>query len=196
MILIWGESITLHCCYQAYWHQRYWRVWESKLLLLDMKQQWKWTINCFFWYTVIKIIQGASFKEKKKVVTANGIFKFTIIPLVSSKDLKQTLHGSQQWFWSHFSVRLESFTGFKKGQKTRKDKSKSFSFASFTSLHFSVKKEMYSVLFCCCKSLSPGEMNQPLFVTIITPADTEGTTDEKTKSRLLLLDVSAVTAAL
>lgn len=39
-------------------------------------------------------------------------------------------------------------------------------------------------------------MNQPLFVTIITPADTVGTTDEKTKSRLLLLDVSAVTAAL
>lgn len=41
-----------------------------------------------------------SFKEhllkKKKVVTANGIFKITIIPLVSSKDLKQTLHGSQQ----------------------------------------------------------------------------------------------------
>lgn len=35
-------------------------------------------------------------KKKKKVVTANGIFKITIIPLVSSKDLKQTLHGSQQ----------------------------------------------------------------------------------------------------
>lgn len=35
-------------------------------------------------------------RKKKKVVTANGIFKITIIPLVSSKDLKQTLHGSQQ----------------------------------------------------------------------------------------------------
>lgn len=38
--------------------------------------------------------------------------------------------------------------------------------------------------------------NRPLCVTMITPADTEGRTDGKTKSRLLLLDVSIVAAAL
>lgn len=36
----------------------------------------------------------------------------------------------------------------------------------------------------------------PLCVTMITPADTEGRTDGKTKSRLSLLDVSVVAAAL
>lgn len=39
-------------------------------------------------------------------------------------------------------------------------------------------------------------MNRVLCITMLTPADTEGRYHEKTKSRLLLLDVSVVAAAL
>lgn len=82
------------------------------------------------------------------------------------------------------------------GPLMNKRQEKCFEYNLFPSHNSSVKAKIISDLWLSSDSLRLWGTIDPLCVTMITPADTEGRTDGKTKSRLSLLDVSVVAAAL